>query len=318
MEDNYLILTPDGVGSTYLQRALTVFLNSANLNYYNTHELLNGLNVTNGNLIKEYSDKVQSLDEICNLLKSTNNKLVSRVAQYQVVERTKKQKEDYKTFYNCCAEKFNKIISCTRDPFEYSLSWSLRYATGIKNVWTVKDRLDIHDLNTHHHINLDFFTKKLQQYFDYEYWMMDNFNITNTINYDDLHTDVDYAMQKLTGLDHSVIQNFGISLQDYSHVRYMTSMYKQTKDKKYMFENNVKNFVVLHKFITDLIKDKKLPNGIPIKMNTLHDKKKRVKNFESVLDTYNNWASKTNSHKVITLTQIQDRIRKENVIYYAS
>ena len=44
---NYLILTPDGVGSTYLQRALTVYLQCADLDYWNTHELLNGL----GNLM---------------------------------------------------------------------------------------------------------------------------------------------------------------------------------------------------------------------------------------------------------------------------
>ena len=45
MLSNYLILTPHGVGSTYLQRALTVYLNSAELDYWNTHELLNGLSL---------------------------------------------------------------------------------------------------------------------------------------------------------------------------------------------------------------------------------------------------------------------------------
>ena len=44
---NYLILTPDGVGSTYLQRALTVYLNCAGKDYYNPHELLNGLQLKN-------------------------------------------------------------------------------------------------------------------------------------------------------------------------------------------------------------------------------------------------------------------------------
>ena len=276
---------------------------------------------SNCNLVKEYSDNlhVLSLDNICNLLKSTNNKLVSGFAQYLVIRRTENKKEDYKNFYNCCAEKFKKVVSCTRDPFEYALSWSIRQKTNILNVYTVEQRLDVHDLNTKHDISLNFFTKKLQQYFDYEYWIMDNFNITNTIDYDDLHSDVDSAMQKLTNLDHNVIQKFGISLQDYSHVRYMTSMYKQTKDKKYMFKDNTKNVVVLHKFITNLIKaDTKLPNGIPIKMNTLHDKKKRINNFKDALDTYNDWASKTNTHDVITEKQIQDRIKNENGIYYAS
>ena len=50
--NNFLVLTPDGVGSTYLQRALTVYLQSAELDYWNTHELLNGLTVEDGNLYK--------------------------------------------------------------------------------------------------------------------------------------------------------------------------------------------------------------------------------------------------------------------------
>ena len=48
---NYLILTPDGVGSTYLQRSLTVFLNSAGLDYTNTHEIAAGLELYNKNIV---------------------------------------------------------------------------------------------------------------------------------------------------------------------------------------------------------------------------------------------------------------------------
>jgi len=72
MLSNYLILTPHGVGSTYLQRALTVYLNSAELDYWNTHELLNGLSLLEGNLYNEeleYSQRYsQTIPEICELL----------------------------------------------------------------------------------------------------------------------------------------------------------------------------------------------------------------------------------------------------------
>jgi hypothetical protein len=51
MLPNYLILTPDGVGSTYLQRALTVYLHSAGLDYWNTHELLNGSGIIGRKLV---------------------------------------------------------------------------------------------------------------------------------------------------------------------------------------------------------------------------------------------------------------------------
>ena len=108
---NYLILTPDGVGSTYLQRALTVYLHSAELDYWNTHELLNGLESSQGNLYKNFNlGYSQSVTEICKLLESTSNSLVSRIAQYHITRRLRKNKEDYQQLYDVCNKKFNKIF----------------------------------------------------------------------------------------------------------------------------------------------------------------------------------------------------------------
>ena len=45
---NYLILTPDGVGSTILQRLLTMALYLENYTVQNTHELTNGIELDNG------------------------------------------------------------------------------------------------------------------------------------------------------------------------------------------------------------------------------------------------------------------------------
>ena len=85
---NFLVLTPDGVGSTYLQRALTFYLNASGDDYYNTHELLNGLELdSNGNLYKLMKGYSQSLSEICELLKSNQAKIISRLAQYHVENR---------------------------------------------------------------------------------------------------------------------------------------------------------------------------------------------------------------------------------------
>ena len=86
---NYLVLTPDGVGSTYLQRALTLFLNSSNIEYFNTHELLNGLALDkNNNLYKSPQGYDQSLEEIVELLKNNQANIVSRLAEYHVEKRS--------------------------------------------------------------------------------------------------------------------------------------------------------------------------------------------------------------------------------------
>ena len=318
MLPNYLILTPDGVGSTYLQRALTVYLHSAGLDYWNTHELLNGLGLLEGNLYKDWNFQYsQTIPEICGLLESTSNNLVSRIAQYHITGRLRNNKEDYQQLYDTCNKKFDKIFYCIRDPFEYALSWSIRERTNTLNVYSVKERNDIHSPNTKHLIDLDFFNKKLERYSDYEYWANDNFNITRDVNYDDNHRDVDSMMKELTGLDHNVEDRFGISLQDYSTVRYMTSMYTQTKDKKWIPEKNKCKFTLeLHDFIRTIAFDYyKMTSIIPVKMNTMQDKQKRVINFDDAVEVYNKWTSTTNSHMPISQEDITQRISSESKIY---
>ena len=257
----------------------------------------------------------QSVTEICKLLESTSNSLVSRIAQYHITRRLRKNKEDYQQLYDVCNKKFNKIFYCVRDPFEYALSWSIRYNTNTLNVYTVKERISVHNEDIKQTLDLVYFNRKLEQYSAYEYWAEDNFDITRAVNYDDNHHNVDSMMKELTGLDHDVQDRFGISLQDYSTVRYMTSMYMQTKDKKYLFnKDKTLGALKLKQFIQRLVPDK-LPNEIPVKMNTMQDKQKRVVNFDEAIEVYNKWTSTTNSHMPISSEEVTKRIALENKIY---
>ena len=318
MLPNYLILTPDGVGSTYLQRALTVYLHSAELDYWNTHELLNGLGLSEGNLYKDWSKQYsQTIPEICGLLESTSNSLVSRIAQYHITGRLENKKENYQQLYDACNKKFDKIFCCTRDPFEYALSWSIRNNTDVLNVYSVKERINVHGEDIKQTLDLEYFNQKLKEYSAYEYWAKDNFNITRAVNYDDNHSDVDSMMKELTGLDHNVKDRFGVSLQDYSTVRYMASMYTQTKNKKWIpKKNKCKGVFEIHDFIRQLVLDyNKLPTTIPVKMNTMQDKQNRVINFDDAVEVYNKWSTTTNSHMPISQEDIAQKISTESKIY---
>ena len=316
MLPNYLILTPDGVGSTYLQRALTVYLHSAGLDYWNTHALLNGLDLLDGNLYKDFNfGYSQTIPEICGLLESTSNSLVSRIAQYHITGRLENKKENYQQLYDVCNKKFDKIFYCTRDPFEYALSWGIRRNTKINNVYSIKERILIHGEDIKQTLDLEYFKKKLKEYSAYEYWAKDNFNITRAVNYNNMHVDVDNIMKELTGLDHNIKDRFGISLQDYSTARYMTSMYTQTKDRKYLLDkDNARKVLKLYSFITSFDREI-LPSNIPVKMNTMQDKQKRVTNFDDAVEVYNKWTSTTNSHMPISQDDIAQKISTESKIY---
>jgi hypothetical protein len=58
-----------------------------------------------------------------------------------------------------------------------------------------------------------------------------------------------------------------------------------------------------------------MPDGFPIKMNTLQDKQNRITNFEDSVDTYNKWTTTTNSHTSISQQDIDERIITESKIY---
>jgi hypothetical protein len=63
-----------------------------------------------------------------------------------------------------------------------------------------------------------------------------------------------------------------------------------------------------------LIPDK-LTNEIPVKMNTMQDKQKRVINFDDAVEVYNKWTSTTNSHMPISQDDIAQKISTESKIY---
>jgi hypothetical protein len=124
-------------------------------------------------------------------------------------------------------------------------------------------------------------------------------------------------MQEITGLDHNVKDKIGISLQDYSRYRYLLSMYKQTKDTQY-FSNGIDvidEMCSLHGMIERLNYSLRLPSSMPIKMNTMANKRSRVTNFDQAVETYNNWALKGNRHTIVTEETIRNRIDTEKQIY---
>ena len=140
---NYLILTPDGVGSTILQRLITMTLYLENCDVINTHELTNGLRLENNIAMKDFDiGYSQSLMEIANILQEsqTQTSLVSRVAKYHLDSR-KDTTKDCEDFYKLLNKHFEKKIMCIRENiFEYAMSWSIRKKSGVLNIMNRHDR----------------------------------------------------------------------------------------------------------------------------------------------------------------------------------
>ena len=131
---NVLILTPDAVGSTLLQRLITIYMqfHTYDRPVINLHELTNGLvRYHNDHFNQEVLGKkdgkwgyYQSLEQVVELLDSVDHYKTSRLAHYHIRNR-RDALADQIPFYRYLNENFY-IISCRRhNIFEHALSWCL-------------------------------------------------------------------------------------------------------------------------------------------------------------------------------------------------
>jgi len=192
---NVVILTPDRVGSTLLQRTLTVYMLRKGFNkpVVNLHELTNGLEkYYNHDLEMEMLHKpddrgyYQTLDEVIELLDGVDHYKTSRLAHYHLVRRNDSIKDQLKLY-----EYLNKnfyIISCRRkNMFEHVLSWVIQSQSKQLNVYNPNQKVDKFDTIYKNGItaNKETIEIKLNAYKEYIEWTDRHFDVQSYFNYED-------------------------------------------------------------------------------------------------------------------------------------
>ena len=208
---NVLILTPDRVGSTLLQRLVTIYMlrKGGDKPIINLHELTNGLMKYHSPLFnqevlgKPQDGKpwgyYQSLDEVIELLNSVDHYKTSRLAHYHIKNRQDTMAEQV-PFYNYLNDNFY-IISCQRENlFEHALSWVIQSHSKRLNVYSPAEKIDNFEdiykngvIATQGGLN-----KYLTAYSDYTKWVDNHFNVQSYFNYD---KDLKNIEQYILGLD---------------------------------------------------------------------------------------------------------------------
>jgi hypothetical protein len=292
---NILILTPDGVGSTILQRLLTMTLYLEKIKVVNTHELTNGLCLKKGILAKEFDPKYsQKLEEIIELIKKSdkNTQIVSRLAKYHLDARRDSIQSQEK-FFNFLNSFYEKKIMCIRNNiFEYALSWSIRERSGVLNVYDRKDKRSVMEVSE---VDEDYFLKKCNEYVDYVYWIQDNFPNIEQVSYEDMITKSDFTIEKIIGYKDTYNKNFGVNLSLILKMEYdFFNLLITENNKKFSYTKEEKKALVLYKRLSGTLVDKKIIIGHPIKNTTLGDKKEQIKNFDRCLDKFYSFAKNHN------------------------
>ena len=306
---NILILTPDRVGSTLLQRLITIYANLADPTKLtiNLHELTNGL-------VKYYNDKFgkevlgkkekswgyyQSLSEVVDLLSNSTHDVTSRLAYYHIKNR-KDSLGDQLSFYEYLNENFYIIAARRNNIFEHALSWAIAVESKKLNVYSFEEKYQIFNNMFVNGININKNTllKYLNSYIEYLNWSDNHFKINSYFNYENDLPNIENYILNLTpfkGLSTCTWENkFNISWDDWNRMHYLLSLVlfeiSFTPEEKKFMADNIKTYKVCRTFIQDMQDDGILVSGIPIKLHTLKEKINLIENFDQTLITYNDWS----------------------------
>jgi hypothetical protein len=326
---NVLILTPDRVGSTLLQRLITVY---ANINEngrplsINLHELTNGLTKYHSIqfnqeiLGKKYDGwgYHQSLTEIVSMIDSVDHDVISRLAHYHIKNR-KDQIADQLGFYQYLNENFYIISARRKNLFEHAMSWCISSEAKKLNVYNFDEKYNTYQriLKNGLNVQTESIEKYLNQYHDYLDWVDRHFHVNSYFEYErDLPDIENYILNLSVFSDCAQTQNwfdhFGITWKNWNRMHYLLSLvpfqYHFSDEEKSFIKDNIDLYSYTRVKIQDLQDSGILVSGIPIKLHTLKEKAELITNMSQCLKHYNHWigVNRPNyalSYKSETLTQ---------------
>jgi hypothetical protein len=368
---NVLILTPDRVGSTLLQRVLTVYMLRKGFDrpVINLHELTNGLEkYYNETLNQEVLGKpqgikwgyYQTLAEVEILLKSVDHYKTSRLAHYHIINRQDTLVDQLK-FYEYLNENFF-IIGCRRENlFEHVLSWGIQGHSKKLNVYNTEEKINsFYDIYKNKiTIPEQTLTKYLNKYKEYINWSDTYFNVQSYWNYDTdvqdiekyilnldfMQDSVDNSWQDMFGQDfniwntcHRMLPNLllldrpnttqikFLKSEEYSNetlwLQHLTEYVNSnttlpavvgnksdyainiTNEEYTFLKKNITLYQDINSKMLDLVKDGFLVTNIPLKLQSLKEKKLIIKNFDQCILWYNKWVKENNFGKIYSDTEL--------------
>jgi len=331
---NILILTPDRVGSTLLQRVLTIHMNNMSSDrisspVVNLHELTNGIeNYHSDKFNMDMTGKskrwgyYQTLHDITEILKNTTtHDITGRLTHYHLIRRDDSL-PDQTNFYRYLNDNFF-IISCQRNSvFEYALSWGIKGNTDKLNVYSHHEKIETFTNLYKNQISIPkkSFIKYLNAYKSYQNWVDTYFDVNEFFVYEEHMANIETFVDELSCFNNISIKSwhdiFGINWSDWNRCHRLLSdigsvgsvkLLEYTKNtdlslntskivghlpvaEQNFLDKHASSYLTSTHSIKELVDDKLLTGEIPIKLQTLIEKKMIIKNFNDCAIIYNEWA----------------------------
>ena len=361
---NVLILTPDRVGSTLLQRLITVYMNMHEFDrpVINLHELTNGL-------IKYYSTDFdqevlgkpngrawgyfQTLEEIADLLNSVPHYKTSRLAHYHIKNRQDTLAQQV-PFYQYLNDNFFIISAQRQNLLEHGLSWCIQLHSKRLNVYSHTEKVATFYDIYQNRITVEpaALIRYLDQYREYLAWVDNHFHVSSYFHYERHLPQIEKYILNLPIFNGQVPQSFkdvfDIEFQDWNLCHYLGSdlsglstqlEYRKDlqleysgataaptelapvqqhaiadslshADQEFLLAHG-KNYRVVNEALAELVDKKVLVTSVPIKLQTMLEKKLLIRNYDECVSVYNEWAVKTQTGTVYNDEMLAASMQRE-------
>lgn len=254
---NILLLTPDAVGGTFLERMISIYAQFQNYDkpVIDVHRIDNKLEKVyspdfNMEILHNVSG-TQPLEKTIELLKESTHYSVAKLVHYAMEGHpdTPSQKRE---FYQYLNENFF-IISCRRrNIFENALSWAFNNITGALNVYHVKTKIErfVNLFKNPVYIDPESFVQSLEKYRRYIIWADQNFSIGSYWYYENSVHEVENYIKKLPMFSNSSFvgwkDKFGIDFECWNRCHFLKSdignlALKFSQEKFELISNNIDN-----------------------------------------------------------------------------
>jgi len=237
---NVLILTPDAVGSTLLQRLVTIYMQFHEFDrpVINLHELTNGLEkyfspefgceIVSKKRVSNWG-YYQTLEQVVEILSSVDHYKTSRLAHYHI-KRRRDSIDQQIPFYQYLNSNFF-VIACRRhNVFEHALSMAISRITGKLNVYSHDEKIGAFCNLYRNGITVDQTSLQdiLRTYHDYIAWSNDHFEVASHFYYDSDLINIEQYILTLpifAGQSQSITwkQKFDVSFDDWNKLHHMPS-----------------------------------------------------------------------------------------------
>jgi len=237
---NVLILTPDAVGSTLLQRLITIYMQFHEFDrpVINLHELTNGIEtyyspefqreIVSKRPVKAWG-YYQTLEEIVAILGRVDHYKTSRLAHYHLKNRQDPVAQQI-PFYRYLDDNFFVIACRRRNIFEHAISMIISKITKRLNVFDHREKIDTfsHIYRNKVEIDTQVFAQQLDAYRDYLAWSEQYFNISSFFVYEEHLPEIEKFILNLpifSTKSQTITwkEKFGMEFNDWNRCHHMAS-----------------------------------------------------------------------------------------------